>query len=64
MDLVGIDQVALGSDYDGAVTVPFDASGMAVLTEALIQEGFSDAEIAKIMGDNAIELLAKNLPQR
>ncbi len=64
VDLVGIDHVALGSDYDGAVTVPFDASGMAVLTEALIQEGFSDAEIAKIMGDNAIELLAKNLPQR
>ena len=62
-NLVGIEHVALGSDFDGAVTVPFDSSGMALLTEALIQEGFSDDEIGKIMGGNAIRFLSQNFPQ-
>src|SRR4029453_5614423 len=34
-DLVGIDHVALGSDFDGAVPEPFDASGLAKITEGL-----------------------------
>ena len=30
--VVGIDHVALGSDYDGAVAVPFDVSGVVLVT--------------------------------
>ncbi len=59
---VGADSVALGSDFDGAVKVPFDASGMALLTEALLNENFTEEEIAKIMGGNIARILSENLP--
>ena len=61
-DLVGVDHVALGSDNDGAVTVPFDISGVVEITDALLQEGFTDEEVGKIMGRNALRLLIENLP--
>ena len=62
-DLAGIDHVGLGSDYDGAVAVPFDTSGLALLTEALLKERFSEPEVRKIMGENVIRLLRANLPE-
>ena len=61
-NLVGVDHVALGSDYDGAVTVPFDTTGVVEITDALLQEGFNDEEIGKIMGRNTLRLLIENLP--
>jgi microsomal dipeptidase-like Zn-dependent dipeptidase len=57
-DLVGIDHVALGSDFDGAVTTGFDTAGLVVVTQALIDRGFTDEEIAKVMGGNLLRLLA------
>ncbi len=60
--IAGVDHVGLGSDYDGSVIAPFDASGEALVTEALITEGFSDDDIAKIMGGNVLKLLSANLP--
>ena len=60
--LVGVDHVALGSDNDGAVTAPFDISGVVEITDALLQEGFTDEEIGKIMGRNTLRLLIENLP--
>jgi microsomal dipeptidase-like Zn-dependent dipeptidase len=62
VNVVGVDHVALGSDFDGAVKVPFDTSGTALITEALLNEGFSENEIAQIMGGNVIRLLSENLP--
>ena len=61
-NLVGVDHVALGSDNDGAVTAPFDISGVVEITDALLQEGFTDEEIGKIMGRNTLRLLIENLP--
>jgi microsomal dipeptidase-like Zn-dependent dipeptidase len=61
-NVIGVDHVALGSDNDGAVTVPFDISGVVQITDALLEEGFSDEEIGKIMGRNALRLLIENLP--
>lgn len=61
-DLAGVAHVALGSDFDGAIVAPFDAAGMALLTEALLNEGFSEADIAKIMGENVLRLFRTLLP--
>ncbi len=63
-DLVGIDHVALGSDYDGAVTVRFDTSQLEQVTQALMDEGFTPEEIRKVMGLNALRVLrAGIMPQ-
>ncbi len=62
-NLIGANHVALGSDFDGAVKVPFDTSGEALITEALLNENFTDEEIAKIMGGNVVRILSENLPE-
>ena len=61
-NLIGVNHVALGSDFDGAVKVPFDTSGESLITEALINENFTEEEIIQIMGGNVIRILSENLP--
>lgn len=61
-ELVGVEHVALGSDYDGTVDVPFDVTGLPLLTEALLKEGFTPAEIEQIMGGNVVRVLEQTLP--
>ena len=61
-NVVGANHVALGSDFDGAVRTPFDTSGEALITEALLNENFTEDEIALIMGGNVVKFLSENLP--
>jgi microsomal dipeptidase-like Zn-dependent dipeptidase len=61
-DLAGIDHISLGSDFDGSVHTYFDVSKISLLTEALLQDGFTEDEIRKIMGGNQIDFLLSNLP--
>jgi len=63
-NLIGVDHVAHGSDFDGSVETPFDTAGLARLTQALIEEGFSDEDVGKIMGGNQIRFLLDQLPAR
>lgn len=56
-DVAGIDHVGLGSDFDGSVTTGFDTSRLAVITQTLRDRGFSDADIAKVMGGNVVRVL-------
>lgn len=62
IDLLGEDHVALGSDYDGGTTVKFDTSELAVLTQEMMNAGFTEGEIHKVMGGNTIRLLRDMLP--
>ena len=60
-DLVGVDHVALGSDYDGATTVRFDTSQLVQVTQALLDEGFTPAEIRAVMGRNALRVIGAGI---
>ena len=60
-DLVGIEHVALGSDYDGATTVRFDTSQLVQVTQALMDEGFTAQEIRAVMGENALRVIRAGL---
>ncbi len=62
VDLVGVEFVALGSDFDGATETVVDATGLPLLTEALLEEGFSREEIGDIMGGNVTRVFRKTLP--
>lgn len=64
VDLVGEDSVALGSDFDGSVTTGFDTSELSGLTQALVNAGLNDAQIAKVMGGNMMRFLDENLPDQ
>lgn len=61
-DLVGIDHVALGSDFDGSVEVAFDTSRLAVVTQALLDAGFSEPEVRQVLGGNALRVFRETLP--
>ncbi|MGH2466577.1 MAG: dipeptidase [Candidatus Limnocylindrales bacterium] len=55
--LVGPERVALGSDFDGALPMPFDATGLPALSAALLAAGFGRDIVAAILGGNALRLL-------
>jgi len=64
IDLVGEDHVALGSDFDGSTTTAFDTSELSVLTQKMMDAGFTDSEITKVMGGNSVKLLLSYLPEK
>lgn len=60
---LGIDHVAIGSDFDGIESPPQgleDVSKFPILTKYLMQRGYSDEAIAKIMGLNFLRILQEN----
>ena len=62
IDLMGIDHVALGSDYDGTTQVLFDTAELAILTQTMLDADFTEAEVRKVMGDNMKRFLLAYLP--
>ena len=38
-NVVGVEHVGLGSDFDGATIEPFDTTGLVKITEALLAQG-------------------------
>jgi len=60
---VGIDHVAIGSDYDGIESTPQyleDVSKLPILTKALVERGYRKESIAKIMGLNFLRIMKEN----
>lgn len=60
-DLVGVDHIAIGSDWDGATETSTDVTGLPILTENLMQLGFSEMDIAKMLGGNIVRVLKQVL---
>jgi microsomal dipeptidase-like Zn-dependent dipeptidase len=61
-DLVGVQHVALGSDFDGAIEASFDTTGLVLITQGLLEAGFSESDVGAIMGGNVLRLLQTQLP--
>lgn len=62
VDLVGVDYVGLGSDYDGVFALPAglqDVSTYPDLVFALLQDGYSEDDIRKILGENALRVWSR-----
>ncbi len=60
--IAGIEQVALGSDWDGYVATPIDAAGIGAITAALQKASFDETPIRNIMGENVVRFLSRALP--
>jgi membrane dipeptidase len=59
--VAGIDHVGLGSDFDGAV-MPMgmqDVSHLPQITGALLQKGYSESDIRKILGENTLRVMSE-----
>lgn len=63
-NIAGVKHVALGSDFNGAIKASFDATGVVLLTQGLLEAGFSEADVASIMGGNVLRLLQAQLSPR
>lgn len=58
--VAGIDHVGIGSDFDGVSSVPEgleDVSCYPRLTEELLRRGYTEPDIHKILGGNALRVL-------
>lgn len=62
-DKIGVDKVAMGSDFDGATHSNYDITGFPVVVNALVKQGFTRPEIEQIMGGNVRDFLMRNLPE-
>ncbi|MGB1926413.1 MAG: dipeptidase, partial [Rubripirellula sp.] len=62
VETAGIDHVGLGSDYDGVPVLPAQLDDVAtypVITQGLIDRGYSEEEIRKILGGNILRVLRR-----
>ena len=60
VNTVGEDHASIGSDYDGAITPPKDLPGLWAfprLVQEMLERGWSDARIQKILGGNALRAI-------
>jgi len=61
--LVGVDYVGIGSDFDGMVLPPKqlnDVTKYPLITKALLEKGYSEKDIAKILGGNILRVIKAN----
>jgi len=60
LHLVGPDHVGIGSDFDGVAALPSgmeDCSKLPYLTASLLQRGYSEADLTKVLGDNVLRVM-------
>ena len=61
--LIGVDHVGLGSDFDGIESSPKgldDVSDFPKITKALLERGYSEKDIDKILGGNFLRVFKAN----
>lgn len=63
VQVMGVQHVGLGSDFDGTTKTPWDTRGVIVITDALLKAGLSADDVSRVMGSNALEYLMRTLPE-
>ncbi len=61
--LAGIDHVGIGADMDGIESLPKDINGVQdypKITKGLLERGYSENEILKILGGNFVRVFKAN----
>ena len=61
--LVGVDYVGLGSDFDGINLTPLqldDVTTYPLITKVLVEKGYSEEDVVKILGSNFLRVLEAN----
>jgi len=62
VQVIGVQHVGLGSDFDGATKTPWDTRGVIVITDALLKAGMSADDVSRVMGGNTLDFLLRTLP--
>jgi len=65
VSIAGVDHVGLGSDFDGINKTPQgleDVTKLSAITRKLIERGWSENNIKKVMGGNFLRVLYEILP--
>lgn len=60
--VAGVDHVGLGSDFDGVTTLPAQLEDVACyprITQELLNRGYSDADVRKVLGENVLRVMEK-----
>jgi len=63
VDLAGVDHVGIGSDFDGIESTPQELNSVAdlpLVTKGLLERGYSEKDIKKILGGNFIRVFKAN----
>jgi membrane dipeptidase len=61
VQVMGIDHVAFGSDFDGISVLPRpmkDATSLPLVVAGISARGYSDSDVRKILGENFLRLLS------
>ncbi len=60
--VAGIDNVGLGSDFDGVPSLPEgmeDITQLPVITYELLRRGYSERDVRKVLGENLLRAFAE-----
>ncbi len=63
INLVGVDYVGIGSDFDGITITPQeldDVTTYPIITKALVEKGYNEKDLHKILGGNFLRVLKAN----
>jgi membrane dipeptidase len=61
-NLVGVDYIGIGSDYDGVPFLPAPMNGMedlVLVTYEMLRRGYSEQDVRKVLGENFLRAFSK-----
>jgi len=63
VEITGVNHVGIGSDFDGGGTLLKDVTELPEITKRLLERGYNEDEVKKILGGNFLRVLSDVLPE-